>query len=245
LIYDVYNVGGIRKIKREAHKLGEENKVTDKQNETKDRLSQKLIPYVRKNGFQSLRMEEIAKIMDVSRATLYKYFPSKEEFIRYIVNFYVDYINELMVDSLDTDQRFGIRFQKLFEQSVLVAEYITDVFLEELERNYPESYDQLREALKLRDQQLLTFLNEGIREGIFNEINGMLFIKQDELLQNILDVKYLMVNNLTIHQVLYDYYKLKKLQLFKPEKLQAVDDTSMMSKIEYLSQKITKNLYSG
>ncbi|UUZ81960.1 TetR/AcrR family transcriptional regulator [Paenibacillus sp. P26] len=197
--------------------MSEENHATDKQNETKDRLTKRLIPYVRKSGFQSLRMEEIAKIMDVSRATLYKYFPSKEECIRGIVNFYVDYIKELMVDSLDTDQRFGIRFQKIFEQSVLVAEYITDIFLEELESNYPESYDRLREALNLREQQLLAFINEGIREGIFNEINGKLFIMQDELLRKIFDVKYLMVNNLTIQQVLYDFYKLKKFNCSSPK----------------------------
>jgi AcrR family transcriptional regulator len=223
--------------------LGEENKVTDKQIETRDRLIKRLLPYVRKNGFQSLRMEEIAKIMDVSRATLYKYFPSKEECIRNIVDFYAGYINELMGDSLDVDNIFGIRFQKIFEQSVLLVEYITDVFIEELESNYPESFDRLREALKLREQQLLAFINDGIQEGIFNEINGKLFIMQDELLRNLFDVKYLMVNNLTIHQILYDFYKLKKLQLFKPEKLQTVDDTSMLSKIEYMAQKITKNLY--
>ncbi|MCH5584427.1 TetR/AcrR family transcriptional regulator [Shimazuella sp. AN120528] len=225
--------------------MSNENKGADKQNEIRAKLIQKLIPYVRKSGFQSLRMEEIAKMMDVSRATLYKYFPSKEEIIGCIVNFYVDHIKELIGDSLDADQKFGNRFQELFEQSVLVYEYITDVFLEELESSYPESYDRLREALKLREHQILTFLDEGMGEGVFNEINGKLFILQDELLQNMLDVKYLMVNNLTINQVLFDFYKLKKLQLFKPEKLQSVDDSRMMSKMEYMAQKITKNLYKN
>ncbi|MBD3917314.1 TetR/AcrR family transcriptional regulator [Paenibacillus sp. PR3] len=225
--------------------MGEENRVTDKQNAARTRLVQKLIPYVRKNGFQFLRMEEIAKIMDVSRATLYKYFQSKEEVVQTVVNFYVDYINEHMVDSLDADQKFSIRFQKLFERSVLVAEYITDVFLVELESVYPEIYDRLREALRLREQQIMVFLDEGIQEGIFNKINGTLFIKQDELLQKIFDIKFLMVNNLTLAQALHDYYMLKKLQLFKPEKLQAVDDLKMLPRIEDLAQKITKNLYRG
>ncbi|GIO33477.1 MULTISPECIES: TetR/AcrR family transcriptional regulator [Paenibacillus] len=223
--------------------MDDENKVTDKQNGTKSRLIQKLLHYVRKNGFQSLRMEEIAKMMDVSRATLYKYFSSKEEVIAHLVNFYVDYINDLMADSSDNDDKFGIRFQKLFEQSVLVVEYITNVFLTELESNYPEMYDRLRETLEQREQQWLAFINEGIQEGIFNEINGKLFIMQDEILRNLFDVKYLMVNNLTVHQVLHDFYKLKKIQLFKPEKLQAVDDTKMMSRMEGMAHKITKNLY--
>lgn len=224
--------------------MNNDNSVVDKQNETRSRLIVKLFPYVRKHGFQSVRMDEIAKIMDVSRATLYKYFSTKEEIIGYVVSSFVEYINDLIVvGPLDTDQRFGTRFQQIFEQSVLLVEFITDVFLKELENSYPESYDRLREAMKQREQQVLAFYDEGMRKGIFNEINGKLLIMQDELLRSLFDVKYLMMNELTVYQVLYDYYKLKKIQLFKPEKLQAVDDAMMLSKIEYMAQKITKNLY--
>jgi AcrR family transcriptional regulator len=186
-------------------------------------------------------MDEIAKIMDISRATLYKYFSTKEEVIRYLVDFCVEYLNELIVDSPDIDQRFGTRFQQIFEQSVLLID--TDVFLKELENSYPELYERLRESMKQREKQVLAFYEDGMRRGIFNEINAKLLIKQDELLRSIFEVKYLMENQLTVHQVLYDYYKLKKIQLFKPEKLQAVDDSMMISKIEYFAQKITKNLY--
>lgn len=213
----------------------------NKQNETRSRLIAKLLPYVRKNGFLSIRMDEIAKIMDVSRATLYKYFSTKEEIIGYLVDYCVEYLNELIVDSLDTDHRFGTRFQQIFEQSVLLID--TDVFLKELENSYPKLYERLSESMKQRERQVLAFYEDGMRRGIFNEINAKLLIKQDELLRSIFEVKYLMENQLTVHQVLYDYYKLKKIQLFKPEKLQTVDDSMMVSKIEYFAQKITKNLY--
>lgn len=228
-------------MEKGASGVNNDNRVTNKHNETRSRLIAKLLPYVRKNGFLSIRMDEIAKIMDVSRATLYKYFSTKEEIIGYLVDFCVEYLNELIVDSPDIDQRFGTRFQQIFEQSVLLID--TDVFLKELENSYPELYERLRESMKQREQQVLAFYEDGMRRGIFNEINAKLLIKQDELLRSIFEVKYLMENQLTVHQVLYDYYKLKKIQLFKPEKLQAVDDSMMISKIEYFAQKITKNLY--
>jgi AcrR family transcriptional regulator len=221
----------------------DDSKITSKKNKTRNKLTIKLAPYVKKHGFQALRMDEIAKIMDVSRATLYKYFSTKEEVIESVVDTFVEFINELVMDSLDTDQLYGTRFQQLFEQSTLLAVYITDVFLKELEHMHPEKYDRLRGAMQLREQQLLEFYDEGMQKGVFNEINGKLLILQDELLRSMIDIKYLMVNHLTIHQVLYDYYQLKKLQLFKPEKVQAVDDTNMMPKIEYLAQKITRDLY--
>ncbi|MFK4300693.1 AcrR family transcriptional regulator [Paenibacillus sp. RC254] len=223
--------------------MTDDSKVIDKKNETCIKLSMKLAPYVKKHGFQTLRMDEIAKIMDISRATLYKYFSTKEEVIEYVVNNFIEFINELVMDSLDTDQLYGTRFQQLFEKSILLAVYITDIFLNELEHIYPEKYDRLRIALQFQEQQLLEFYEEGIQKGVFNQVNGKLLILQDELLRSMTDIKYLMLNHLTIYQVLYDFYQLKKVQLFKPEKIQSVDDASMIPRIEHLAQKISKELY--
>ncbi|ANY70138.1 TetR family transcriptional regulator [Paenibacillus sp. BIHB 4019] len=223
--------------------MHDENKVNDKLNETRLRLIVKLMPYVLKNGFQALRMDDIAKIMDVSRATLYKYFSAKEEIIGGLVEGFVTYINELVGDEMESERSYGIRFQLLFEQSVLLAVNITDVFLKELADSYPDGYERLKNAMQKREQQLLDFYAEGIHKGIFNKISGKLLILQDELLQSMIDIKYLVENQLSVHQVLSDYYILKKLQLFKPEKLEVVDDELMSPRFDYLVQKINKSLY--
>ncbi len=249
-MYNVYSKNDIRynKAGLEANDVTDDSKVDnsnaiDKKNETCIKLSMKLAPYVKKHGFQTLRMDEIAKIMDISRATLYKYFSTKEEVMEFVVNNLIEFINDLAMDSLDTDQLYGTRFQQLFEKSVLLAVYVTDILLKEFEHIYPEKYDRLRTALQLREQQLLDFYKEGVQKGVFNEINAKLLILQDEMLRSMLDAKYLMFNHLTIYQVLYDYYQLKKVQLFKPEKIQSVDDALMIPRIEYLTQKISKELY--
>ncbi|WP_339289701.1 hypothetical protein [Paenibacillus sp. FSL E2-0201] len=65
---------------------------------------------------------------------------------------------------------------------------------------------------------------------------------QDPLLNTMLETKYLLMNNLSIEQVLYDFYKLKKIQLFKPEKQFLVDDNLMVPKIDYLTLKIPSTL---
>ncbi|MFM9280791.1 TetR/AcrR family transcriptional regulator [Paenibacillus jiagnxiensis] len=219
------------------------NHKSDKKYETRAKLIYKLLPYLRKNGLQSVRMDEIAKVMEISRATLYKYFSTKEEIIGFIVDGFIEYMNEQTFNPLDSDQNFGARFQQIFEQSVSLAEYFTEIFLQELETSYPDWYDRLNEAMKQREQLVLAFYEEGIQKGIFNDINGKLLIKQDELLRGMFNVKYLMTNQLTVQQILVDYYNLKKIQLFKPEKLSAIDDAIMMPRIEHLTQKITKNLF--
>jgi AcrR family transcriptional regulator len=214
----------------------------EKQHQMRQKLTNKLLAHVRKNGFQGLKMDEISKIMDISRATLYKYFSTKEDIITFIVSAFVEYIHEIIEDS-DSDQVFVQRFQQTFEQTILLKEYITDIFLRELENSYPENYERLKEAMKQREYQELAFYDEGIKEGFFNKIDGRLIIMQDEILSNVLDVKYLMENHLTVYQVLFDYYNLKKFQLFKPDKIKMMDDNLMIPRIEHMAQKISKNMY--
>lgn len=223
--------------------MNDNRNAKDKKHEARSRLIMKLFPYLRKNGLQSVRMEEIAKVMEISRATLYKYFSTKEDIIGFIISGFVEYMDELSASRPDSETSFGTRFQQYFEQSVSLMEYFTEIFLNELEISYPEWYERLNEAMQRREKQVLAFYDEGIRKGLFNRINGKILIKQDDILRSMLTVKYLMTNQLTVQQVLTDYYQLKKIQLFQPDKLSVVDDTAMTAVIEHLTQKITKNLY--
>ncbi|WP_379196568.1 TetR/AcrR family transcriptional regulator [Paenibacillus sp. GCM10012306] len=197
-----------------------------------------------KDGFQHLRMDDIAKHMDVSRATMYKYFSSKEEVIAGVVQVFVDYIERLADRNPEDDERsFGIWFQKLFDQTVSLVGKVTDIFLKELQTIYPELYDQLRAVLSRREQQALIFYREGKEKGIFNPINERLILLQDDLLlREIINMKYLLQNQISIEQVLYDYYNLKKIQLFKAEKLDIVDDSLIEPVIQHFVYKFNRSL---
>ncbi|MFE4709781.1 TetR/AcrR family transcriptional regulator [Paenibacillus sp. NPDC056722] len=212
--------------------------------EPRVKLLKKLINSVMKDGFQHLRMDDIAKHMDVSRATMYKYFSSKEEVIAGVVQVFVDYIERLADRNPEDDERsFGIWFQKLFDQTVALVGKITDIFLKDLQTIYPELYDQLRAVLSRREQQALIFYREGKEKGIFNPINERLILLQDDLLlREIINVKYLLQNQISIEQVLYDYYNLKKIQLFKADKLDIVDDSLIEPVIQHVVDKFNRAL---
>ncbi|MFC5647681.1 TetR/AcrR family transcriptional regulator [Paenibacillus solisilvae] len=217
---------------------------TNPQKEMRNKLVNKVLPIIVKNGFQSLRMEEISKYMDVSKATMYKYFASKDEVLESIVASLIDYINELVVKFCDTCQSYGTGFQQLFEQSLLLAAYISDVFLTELQAMYPELHSHVTDAMRLREKHILQFYQEGQNKHIFNEFNGYLIFLQDNVLvRAMLDIKFLMSYHLTLNQVLVDYYQLMKHQLFRPEQLHTVDDTKFTSKLDFLANKITRDLF--
>lgn len=222
-----------------------EQKNTEKFRETQGELLFKLLPFINKSGFHSLRMDEIAKKMNISRVTLYKYFSKKEEIIQIVTNSFIKYFKEIIIlDPPNEESLYAARFQQLFEQSVSLSTFITDEYKKDLSTEYPEIYEQLFIVIQEREKQLLNFYNEGMKNGIFNELSGQVLILQDELLHSMLNTKYLLINHLTVEQVLYDFYKLKKIQLFKPEKLFLVDDNLIVPKIDYLTLKVSKALFS-
>ncbi|MDD9269299.1 TetR/AcrR family transcriptional regulator [Paenibacillus sp. GCM10023248] len=220
------------------------NKPVHQPDGTKIKLLKKLITSVMKDGFQSLRMDDIAKYMDVSRATMYKHFSSKEEVIEGVVRVFVDYINELEDPKLENDDTsFGTWFQQLFEQSLSLVGKITDVFLKDLQAAYPDLYDLLKGTLNKREQQTLKFYQYGKDKGIFNPINEKFILLQDDiLLREIIQVKYLLYNQISIQQVLHDYYQFKKIQLFKADKMSIVDDANIHPIIDHIVEKFNRTL---
>jgi AcrR family transcriptional regulator len=209
-----------------------------------EKLLKRLITSVMKDGFQHLKMEDIAKHMNVSRATMYKHFSSKEKVMEGVVQVFVDYIAMLEEITPDDDEKsFGTWFQHLFGQTVSIVGTITDAFLNDLQVAYPDLYDQLKETLAKREQQALYFYRNGKEKGVFNQISEELILLQDSvLLREIINAKYLLDNQVSIKQVLHDYYQLKKTQLFKVEKLSIVDDSKIEPIIERLVIKLKPTL---
>lgn len=89
----------------------------------------KLIPVIRTQGFLSLTIQDIARIMNFSRASLYNYFSSKEDIIMELTNLCIDYINEAGQTLFNEALSYPLRFQKVFEQAVLSAVYASDIYL--------------------------------------------------------------------------------------------------------------------
>ena len=88
----------------------------------------KIKPIIRKTSFSQLKIDEIAKYMDISKATLYKRFSSKDEIIEAVVEDFMNYLLEGDADNQDESMSFTERFQKTFIHSLKCVTYISDVF---------------------------------------------------------------------------------------------------------------------
>lgn len=211
----------------------------------KNKYVAKLLHPVKSNGFQSFRMDDIAKTMDLSKATLYKYFQSRDEIIDYLTKLIIKYVigAECQFESGSPDAYMrGIRSS--FAQTLLIANYGTEAFFGDLREVYPQMMATIDVAISERNERLRRFFEKGIEEGYLNDSNATLLIIQDELMfRNLLDPHYLMKHNLTLRTAISDYYDIRKRQLFKPDVYDQIDDSDMAERIEQLVRKVTYGVY--
>lgn len=82
--------------------------------------------------FSQLKIDDIAKHMDISKVTLYKHFSSKEEIIEQVVEYGIQYLQQADTVVYDDFVSYIDRFQKTFLESLIGVIYISDLFLQDL-----------------------------------------------------------------------------------------------------------------
>ncbi|MFD1954580.1 TetR/AcrR family transcriptional regulator [Paenibacillus thailandensis] len=201
---------------------------------------EKIKPIIRRTKFSQLKVDDLAKYMDISKVTLYKHFSSKDDIIERVVDYYIDYSKKADAMAKDDSVSFLDRFQITFLQSLMCAMYISDLFLQDLKEFYPHHFENLSVALQNRNKSLQTFFESGMEQQIFNRLNAVLFMVQDDaVLRRLIEPSFSIQYDITLKQAIMDFYHMKKYQLLKPEFLKMIDDSNMEGKIVHILQTIS------
>jgi AcrR family transcriptional regulator len=200
---------------------------------------EKIKPVIRRIKFSQLKIDDIAKYMDISKVTLYKHFSSKDEIIQQVGEYYINYLQEADTVVKDDSVSFIERFQKTFLQSLICVIYISDLFLHDLKEFYPHLFENLAAAQQTRNKNLQTFFKSGMDQKIFNRINAVLFMVQDDaVLRRFMEPSFSIQYDVTLKQAIIDFYEMKQYQLLKPEYLDTVDDSVIEKEIVKILQTI-------
>lgn len=214
----------------------------NKKQQQQEKLILKVIGKIRDNQFASMNMEDMAKLMGISRATLYKYFANKEEIFEKFTDGLVEYFEGNQLNNV-TEQNLMPYFQLVFEQSTSLSLLVPDSFLQQLKEMYPEMYVCLHGTMEVRNQQVIRFYEYGMEKGIFRPLNPHLLVQQQQLFETLFDVKFLMTSKLTVEQALWDFYDMQKQQLIYECYHDELDDEAMKPKMVYLANKVTNLIF--
>lgn len=203
--------------------------------------AEKIMETVRTKGFITLTIQDLARLMGISRASLYNFFASKEDIILEVTDIYIDYLKNTNAFINNPRFPYSQRFPTVFEQAAFSAVYASEIYLNELRMTCPSLYESKLELANERTSTLHTFYENGMIDGDFNLLNPSLIIAQDDAaLRKILNSSFLEDEGITLVDGMYGYYKIMKYRTFSPASLNTSKDPYIDNVVDVIVGQLTK-----
>lgn len=189
------------------------NAVTKERNlnpKKRDLYIVKLTETFKKHGLKKYSMDSIASELKVSKATLYHYFSSKDEMVEIALMRVIGQMNEFENITKNELLSFETRFYKMLELFSNAFTDISNLFLADLQDEYPLLWKLIQQFIDYVNQVLTDFYNNGKKAGVFREIHTAILVISDRMFFNaISDVEFLTKNNITLRMAFDEYFRMK------------------------------------
>lgn len=177
----------------------------------------KLAPALRVHGLAGLRVEDMARHMDISRATFYKYFSSKDD----VVTQFVDLCNQQLISNQPTsDGPVDVAwYLAVVQRMFLLATFGPARLVNDIATLYPQAWDNVQRALLARNHRLAAAYRQAMADGILRPACPYILIAQDEqFFEQISRPTFLVRHNISATQAVNGYFVMRIGQLFaKPD----------------------------
>jgi AcrR family transcriptional regulator len=186
--------------------------------ELKSDWIKQLAPVYLRNGLNKFTMDDIASKLGISKATLYKYYSSREEILDDVVQKRITDIELLEEDLKDDKITFTKRyFETIKKASIMLAE-MSNNFLADTRQLYPELWEKMRNFQNRAFIVAETFYKKGIEAGIMNDINPKILALTDKMLIAALsDERFLGDADISLQNVFDGYFEMKSNGIFKQQ----------------------------
>ncbi len=169
------------------------------------------------NGFRKYTMVEIAKLLGVSKATLYKYFSTRDEILKAVVELKIAQVSEFGLFLKDRNIPFQQRYTKALKTAAIEMASISYQFLQDIEELYPQLSNQVAEFADVSTILMTKFYTQGIEEGVLKEeLDPNFLVLVDKIfIQAVANPDFLKENSLTLENAVEDYFNIKRKGIFK------------------------------
>jgi AcrR family transcriptional regulator len=163
----------------------------------KEKILDAAAELIRRYGLKKFTVDEISEELKISKKTIYKYFPSKDDIIREYFDIAITSDIEGIRQELSLETDFQNKIRSIVHSK---HRYPLPVkLMSELRLYYPDEWDKVEELKSFKLNAVKELLDEGISKGSFRtDINYAVFSRMlQEISGMFVDYDFLMENKLT------------------------------------------------
>ena len=113
-------------------------------------------------------MENIATELHISKKTIYKYFPSKEDLVKAVAKNFISGVKDKIVPALNSDKNAIEKLEELMSILAKVSDRISPKMLDEIRRHLPSLWDEIDKfRTEMMFGNITKVIDQGKVEGLF------------------------------------------------------------------------------
>ena len=153
-----------------------------------------------RDGFYKTTMDEIATELRMSKKTIYKFFPSKDDLIHSIAKFFMNRMKSKILPALQSDKNAIEKLGDLINILAKASDKISAARMEELKRHYPSIWNEIDNfRTEMMFGNITKVIDQGKKEGLFidyptNIVMNVLVAS----VRNIVNPDFILNNNFSI-----------------------------------------------
>jgi AcrR family transcriptional regulator len=121
-----------------------------------------------RDGFYKTTMDEVASELKMSKKTIYKFFPSKDDLITAIAKHFMEGVKSKVLPALNSDKN---AIEKLAELNHILAKISTKVSskrMDEIRQHFPKLWNEIDSfRTKMMFGNITKVIDQGKEEGLF------------------------------------------------------------------------------
>lgn len=179
----------------------------------------KFIKIAQKNGLKSLNMNEVAKGLNVSKATIYNHFKSKEELVYFMVVHLLNRLSYFKVYLMDDSKSYTERYYLAFNYMISKMLIFNQIIVDDIREFYPKEHRLLENYKNELRSSLEEFFNEGIKKGIIDAYNPLIVAAADvNFLELLRDEEFMASNDLSSSELANQHFEFRMKGILKADK---------------------------
>ena len=121
-----------------------------------------------RDGFYKTTMDEVASELKMSKKTIYKYFPSKDELVMAIAKHFMEGMKSKIVPALSSDKNAIEKLAELNNILARTSEKISSKRMDEIRNHFPSLWNEIDNfRTKMMFGNITKVIDQGKAEGLF------------------------------------------------------------------------------
>lgn len=162
-----------------------------------------------RDGFYKTTMDEVAFELKMSKKTIYKFFPSKDDLVTAIARHFMEGLKSKILPALNSDKNAIEKLQELIQILAKVSTKISSKKMDEIRQHYPKLWNEIDSfRTKMMFANITKVIDQGKVEGLFIDYPTVIVMNTlVSSVRTIVNPEFILNNNYSIGQAALFVFK--------------------------------------